>query len=147
MPRKRPKSLDAPVTTQVKRLEAWAYLRGDQWKRTYRFTLVNEFRIHITEAKNAIIHGLDTQNRYKEEKIYYFRKAIAELSIVESNMDIMIMDSFCIMSERDWSQAAAQIDDIRIAVSKLVNSLTHGVGGSESPNFGTEGESTDHKDA
>lgn len=147
MPRKRPKSLDAPVTNQAKRLEAWAYLRCDQWKRSYRFTLVNEFRIHITAAKNAIIHGLELQNRYKEEKIFHFRNAIAELSIVESNMDIMIMDSFCIMSEKEWSQAAQQIDDIRIGLSRLVNSLAHGVSGSELPNLGTEGDPSDHKDA
>jgi hypothetical protein len=147
MPRKRPKSLDAPVTNQVKRLEAWAYLRCDQWKRSYRYTLVNEFRIHITAAKNAIIRGLELQSRYREEKVYHFRSAFAELSIVESNMDIMIMDSFCIMSEKEWSQAAQQIDDIRIGLSRLVNSLTHNVGESELPNLGTEGDSFDHKDA
>lgn len=145
MPRKRPKSLDAPVTNQAKRLEAWAYLRCDQWKRTYRFTLVNEFRTHITAAKNAIIHGLELQNRYRDEKLYHFTNALSELSIVESNMDIMIMDNFCIMSEKEWSQAAAQIDDIRIGLSRLINSLNRGE--SEPLNFRTKGDSTDHKDA
>lgn len=128
-------------------LEAWAYLRCDQWKRSYRYTLVNEFRTHITEAKNAIIRGYELQNRYSDEKVYHYRTALAELAIVESNADIMIMDNFCIMSEKEWSQAAQQMDDIRIGLSRLVNSLTKGVGGSEPLNFGTAGDSTDHKDA
>ena len=50
MPRKRPKSLDAPVVVQIRKLEAWAYINADGWKKSYRYTLVNEFRSHITAA-------------------------------------------------------------------------------------------------
>ena len=148
MSRKRPESLDAPVVMQLRKLEAWAYLRCDQWKKSYRYTLVNEFRCHITTAKNNVITAFEMQNRYRDEKGYLYSHAMGELSIVESNMDIMIMDQFCIMSEKDWAEAAKQIDDIRIALSRLINSLSNkGTSGSESLNFGTESASAGHKDA
>lgn len=146
MPRKRPKSLDAPVVMTARRLEAWAYLRCDQWKKQYRYTLVNDFRSHITAAKNELIRGFELHNRFKGEKLYHYNLAQTELALTESCMDIMIMDEFCIMSEKEWAQAAMQIDEIRMGLSRLANSLTKGVGGSESSNCGTESVSANYKD-
>lgn len=131
---------------QLRQLEAWSYLRCDQWKKTYRYTLVNEFRTHITEAKNAVIRAFELQNKFREEKGYLYGLAVDELSIVESNMDIMIMNEFAIMSEKEWAQAAAMIDTIRVGLAKLINSLNR-VSGSEFPNLGTESASADYKDA
>ena len=122
-------------------------MRCDQWKKSYRYTLINEFRVHITEAKNAYFTGYDMLMRYRSDKAVLFSRAYAELTIVESNMDHMIADQFCIMSEKEWAQAAQMIDDIRVGLSRLLSSLTKGVGGSELPNFGTEGVSADYKDA
>ena len=147
MSRRRPKSLDAPVVMQIRQLEAWSYMRCDKWKKTYRYTLVNEFRSHITAAKNTVIRAFELPNRYRDEKGYLYSVAIGELSIVESNMDIMIMDQFCVMSEKEWAEAAKQIDDIRVALSRLLNSLSKGTSGSESPNLGTGSASAGHKDA
>lgn len=147
MSRRRPKSLDAPVVIQLRQLEAWAYKRCDKWKKTYRYTLVNEFRMHITTTKNTVIRAFELPNKYRDEKGYLYSVAMGELSIVESNMDIMIMDQFCVMSEKEWAEAAKQIDDIRVALSRLLNSLSKGASGSESPNFGTESASAGHKDA
>jgi hypothetical protein len=62
-------------------------------------------------------------------------------------MDHMIADQFCIMSEKEWAQAAEMIDDIRVGLSRLTSSLTKSVGGSELPIFGEEGVSADYKDA
>lgn len=139
MPRKRPKSLDAPVVVQIRKLEAWAYINADGWKKSYRYTLVNEFRSHITNAKNAVIRAFELQNKHREEKGYLYSVAMGELSIVESNMDIMIMDEIGVMSEKAWAQAAQQIDDIRIGLSRLINSLNaKGASGSECLNFGTD---------
>ena len=132
---------------QIRQLEAWAYMRCDKWKKTYRYTLVNAFRSHITAAKNTVIRAFELSNRYRDEKGYLYSVAIGELSIVESNMDIMIMDQFCVMSEKEWAEAAKQIDDIRVALSRLLNSLSKGTSGSESPNFGTGSASAGHKDA
>lgn len=146
MPRKRPKSLDSPIVVQARRLEAWAYLRCDQWKKQYRYTLVNEFRSHITEAKNEIIRAFELSNKFKKEKLYHYSKAQVELALTESNMDLMIMDEFGIMSEKDWAKAAMQIDDTRIGLSRLVYSLTKGVGGSDSPECAMGSASADYKD-
>lgn len=147
MPRKRPKSLDTDVARNLWKLEHWAYMRCDQWKRSYRYTLINEFRVHITEAKNAYIQAFDMLARFKREKAVPYSKAYGELSIVESNMDHMIADQFCIMSEKEWAQAAEMIEDIRVGLSRLTSSLTKSVGGSELPIFGEEGVSADYKDA
>lgn len=148
MLRKRPKSLDAPIVTQAIRLEMWAYKRADQWKRKYRYTLVHEFRLHITAAKNKIITAFELHARLRNEKLYHYNRAITELSIVESNMDIMIYDDFNVMSEKEWAECAALIDGIRAGVSRLINSLISKCdSGSESPNFGTGSVSADYKDA
>ena len=77
---------------------------------------------------------------------------MTELSIVESNMDIMIHDSFTVMSEKEWAQCATQIDGIRGGLARLINSLTknninNSDSGSDFPNFGTESASTGYKDA
>lgn len=146
MSRKRPKSLDAPVVIQVIQLEAWAYLRCDQWKKSYRYTLVNEFRTHITNTKNTIIRAFELSNKLKEEKSYLYSVALGELSIVESNMDIMIMNEINVMSEKEWAEVAKRIDDIRMALSRIQNSLNKGVGGSECLNFGTDSVSANYKD-
>ena len=147
MIRKRPKSLDAPVVNKAIQLEIWAYTRCDQWKRSYRYTLVNEFRQHITAAKNEIITAFELQARLRNEKLYHYSRAITELSIVESNMDIMIHDNFNVMSEKEWEDCAEKIDGIRDGLSRLINSLTKSASGSESPNFGTGSASADYKDA
>jgi hypothetical protein len=146
MPRKRPKSLDAPVVMQARRLEAWAYLRCDQWKKQYRYTLVNDFRCHITAAKNEIIRAFELPNRFKNEKLYHYSQSQVELALTESCMDIMIMDEFGIMNEKEWAQAAIQIDDIRMGLSRLASSLTKGVGGSESPELAMGSVSANYKD-
>lgn len=87
-------------------------------------------------------------NRYKEEKVQCFSATMGELSIVESNMDHMAAADLNIMSAKTWSEAASQIDSIRIELRKLINSLSaRSAGGSASLNFGTTGDSAGHKDA
>ena len=147
MSRKHPKSLDAPVVAQMRRLESWAYLRCDQWKKKYRYTLINDFRQHITSAKNNTIRAFELPNRYKDEKLYFYSQSQVELALTESCMDVMITDGFDIMSEKEWSQAAQQIDTIRIGLSRLASSLMKGVSGSESPDCGMERDTTNHKEA
>ena len=60
---------------QARRLEVWAYVRCDQWKRTYRHTLVNDFRKHITDAKNEIIRAFELPNKMRNEKAYHYNAA------------------------------------------------------------------------
>ena len=139
MPRKRPKSLDAPIVVQLRQLEAWAYIKGDGWKKSYRYTLVNEFRSHITNAKNVVIRAFELQNKHRDEKGYLYSVALGELSIVESNMDVMIMNEIGIMSEKTWAEAAAMIDSIRVGLTRLINSLNaKSTSGSEYLDFGKD---------
>lgn len=65
----------------------YAYVRGDKWKKSYRYTLIDEFRKHITFAKNAYIYGYEKLKRFRDEKEDCYMAAMAELSIVESNKD------------------------------------------------------------
>lgn len=148
MPRKRPKSLETEVYRKLWQLEHYAYVRCHMWKKSYRYTLIDEFRQHITAAKNAYILGYETLLRFRNEKTKCYNAAIAELSAVESNMDHMIADDIGIMSEKDWANAAVLIDSIRVELAKLINSLNaKGTGGSESLDFGTGSESAGNKDA
>lgn len=147
MPRKRPPCLDAPVVVDLRGLEKWAYLRCDEWKKAYRYTLINEFRCHITAAKNAVISAFELHSRMQREKANLYSAALGELAIVESNMDLMIDQEFNIMSGKQWSEAAKMIDNIRIALKRLMSSLGKGTSGSEPAIFGEQGVSAGYKDA
>lgn len=146
MPRKRPKSLDAPVVMQARRLEAWAYIRADEWKRKYRYTLIQEFRQCISRVKDSIIEGFELPNRYRNAKAERYTFAQIELAKAEGKMDLMVSPDFGVMNDKEWAQAAIMMDDIRTGLSRLVNSLNKGVGGSGSPDFGTGSVSADYKD-
>lgn len=146
MPRKRPKSLDAPVVMEARRLEAWAYCRADEWKRKYRYTLVQEFRTCISRAKDFIIEGFELPNRYRTAKMERYTAAQLELAKAEGKMDLMVADEIGVMSAKEWSECAIRLDEIRAGLSRLVNSLNKGVGGSESLNCGTGSVSADYKD-
>lgn len=135
---KRPKALDAPIVNQLIRMEAKAYVRADQWRKKYRYTLVTEFRQHITIAKNETIVAFELQARYRDEKLYHYNRALAELTMVEANMDVMIMDEIGVMGEKEWAEFAQQIYGIRDGLSRLISSLAKSAGGSESLNLGTE---------
>lgn len=145
---RRPKSIDAPVINSLIKLEMWAYIRCDQWKKKYRWTLVNDFRQHITNAKVEAITGFELHAKLRNEKMVHYSNAYAELAIVESDMNIMVHPDIMVMSEKEWSDCAIQIDNIRDGLSRLINSLAaKGAGGSESLNFGTESASASYKDA
>ena len=58
-PRKRPISLETDVYRKLWDLEHKAYLRAHAWKKSYRYTLIDEYRQHITFAKNAYITGYE----------------------------------------------------------------------------------------
>ena len=97
--RSRPRALDTEVVAQVLKLEAWAYLRGEAWKKYYRHSLIEEFRKSITSYAHS------------------------DLTEAESHMDLMIQPEFNIMSEKEWCHAAQLMDEIRVALHKLINSL------------------------
>lgn len=148
MSRKRPKSLETDVYRKLWLFEHWAYINICKLKKTYRYSLVEEFRQHVTFAKNSYIAGYELYARFRDEKLRFFTAAIGELSIVESNMEHMVTPDLNIMSEKMWADAAIQIDNIRIELKKLINSLNiKSSGGSEPLNFGTAGGSSGHKDA
>lgn len=148
MPRKRPKSLETEVYRKFRELEHWAYVNGVRWKKTFKYDLIKEFREHITLAKDAYIKGYEKLGRYSVEKAKCFRGAYEELAIVESNMDHMIAPDICVMSDKEWAQAASMIDDIRIALTRFTNSLNaKGIGGSDCPDCGMGRETADYKDA
>ena len=127
-------------------LERWAYIRADEWKKSYRYTLVNDFRTHISEAKCAIIKAFELPNKFKEQKLYLYSMAQGELSIIESDMDIMICDEVNVMSEKEWSRCEVMIEEIRVSLSKIQNSLRN-TSGSDSPDCGMGSVPTNHKDA
>ena len=62
MPRKRPKSLETDVYRKLWQLEHYAYVRGHLWKKSYRYTLIDDFRQHFTVANKEKIR--DSVNSY-----------------------------------------------------------------------------------
>lgn len=148
MPRKRPRSLDSKVVMQARELEKWVYIRGEQWKKKFRYSLVDEYRKCISKSKDEIITAFEMPNRWRARKQEHYAQAAIELAKAESRMDLMLMPEIGVMSDKEWAQAAAMIDDIRIALTRLTNSLNaKGIGGSDCPDCGMERETADYKDA
>src|SRR5574344_2361201 len=89
--RLRPKALDTEVAAQVLKLEAWAYLRGAQWKKLYKYDLIKDFRESITSARKNAIKALDLPMKLKDLKYKHFCMAHSDLVEAEACMDIMIL--------------------------------------------------------
>lgn len=133
---------------QARELEKWVYIRGEQWKKKFRYSLVDEYRKCISKSKDEIITAFEMPNRWRARKQEHYTEAAIELAKAESRMDLMLMPEIGVMSDKEWAQAAAMIDDIRIALTRLTNSLNaKGIGGSDCPDCGMERETADYKDA
>lgn len=133
---------------QARELEKWVYIRGEQWKKKFRYSLVDEYRKCISKSKDEIITAFEMPNRWRARKQEHYAQAAIELAKAESRMDLMLMPEIGVMSDKEWAQAAAMIDDIRIALTRLTNSLNaKGIGGSDCPDCGMERETADYKDA
>lgn len=133
---------------QARELEKWVYIRGEQWKKKFRYSLVDEYRKCISKSKDEIITAFEIPNRWRARKQEHYAQAAIELAKAESRMDLMLMPEIGVMSDKEWAQAAAMIDDIRIALTRLTNSLNaKGIGGSDCPDCGMERETADYKDA
>ena len=91
--RSRPRALDTEVVAQVLKLEAWAYLRGEAWKKQYRHTLIEEFRKSIPggesmsyeevqQAMQKIVPGTYpvTYKSAKEEALAMYEQELKESS-------------------------------------------------------------------
>ena len=69
----------------------WAYVRCDQWKRTYRHTLVNDFRKHITDAKNEIIRAdIIIKNKQQFAPVIKLQTAYDILRNADMNPDVVV---------------------------------------------------------
>lgn len=133
---------------RVRELEKWVYIRGEEWKKKFRYSLVNEYRCCISRCKDEIITAFELPLRFREDKRNHYIAAQIELAKAEARMDLMIMPEIGVMSDKEWAQAAMLIDDIRVMLSRLVNSLcSKGVGGSDFPECAMESETADYKDA
>ena len=115
--RKRPKSLETKVYQKLWNLEHLSYTRADSWKKSYRYTLINEFREHITFAKNS----------------YMDHMVMGDIGIVnkkEWSQIAGLIDSIRV--------------ELTKLINSLI---AKGAGGSESLDFGIESVSAGNKDA
>ena len=78
MPRKRPKSLETDVYRKLWQLEHYGYVRIHLWKKSYRYTLIDDFRQHITAAKNAYVLGYEILLRFRNDKVKCYNAAHGE---------------------------------------------------------------------
>ena len=76
---------------QARELEKWVYIRGEQWKKKFRYSLVDEYRKCISKSKDEIITAFEMPNRWRARKQEHYAQAAIELAKAESRMDLMLM--------------------------------------------------------
>lgn len=121
----RPKNkvLDTEVIRLCRKMEDAGYALYDLWKKSYRYTLVSDFRSDLREIRVNIIKAYTTDKRLPAGKLYYYGKAKAALANMECDMEHMVGGNINIMSYSQWAEFAENMDKVSGMVEKLVNTL------------------------
>ena len=121
----RPKNkvLDTEVIRLCRKMEDKGYELYDLWKKSYRYTLITDFKNDLRDIRVNIIKAYTTDKRLPAGKLYYYGKAKAALSNMECDMEHMVGGNINIMSYSQWAEFAEIMDKISGMVEKLVNTL------------------------
>lgn len=117
------KVLDTEIVKTCKRLEILTYRLIDKWKRQYRYTLVDEFRKHVENLREATICALRSNKNNVNQKLAYYDLSLCSLDNIEYLLEIMVSGSFNIISNNEYADFAIMVDDIGIMVDRLIRSL------------------------
>ena len=117
------KSFAAEVITHSRRMELKSYELCLKWKREFRYDLVKDFRETVSTIRRHLIYGYTTIDKYKDEKLFQYNRAQAELDELENIMWLMIQPQINIMSNIEWAEIAYEVDTINIMLEKLICSL------------------------
>lgn len=121
----RPKNkvLDTEVIRLCRQMERMGYEFYDKWKKSYRYTLVSDFRQDLREIRVNIIKAYTTDKRLPAGKLYYYGKAKGALANAECDMEHMVGNPVNAMSYSQWADFAEIMDKVSGMVDKLVSTL------------------------
>lgn len=117
------KVLDTEVVKLCKKLEIKTYELIDKWKKIYRYTLIESFRRHVENLREATICALRHDKNDKKQKLIYYNLSLESLDNIEYLLEIMVGPQFQIISNAQYSDLAIIIDDIGIMIDRLIHSL------------------------
>lgn len=121
--RRKNKVLETEVVRQCKELETRTYKLIDQWKKQYKYTLIESFRQHVENLRESTICGLRHDKTDKKQKLAYYNLSLCSLDNIEYLLEMMVGNSFQIMSNKQYADFAIIIDDIGIMIDRLIHSL------------------------
>lgn len=81
-------------------------------EKSYRYTLVSDFRQDLREIRVNIIKAYTTDKRLPAGKLYYYGKAKGTLANAECDMEHMVGNPVNIMSYSQWADFAEIMDKV-----------------------------------
>ena len=121
--RRKNKVLDTEVVNLCKKLEIKTYELIDKWKKTYRYNLIESFRKHVENLREATICALRHDKHDKMQKLIYYNLSLESLDNIEYLLEIMVSPNFQIITNTQYADFAIFIDDIGIMIDRLIHTL------------------------
>ena len=117
------KVLDTSIVHLCFRLELVAYTLMRIWKKEFKHTLIESFRKHVENLREATITALRIDQDNPAEKKRYYNLAAASLDNIEFMLELMVTNQLNIISNRHYSQIALILDEIGNSIDKLTHAL------------------------
>ena len=121
--RRKNKVLATDIVKQCFKLEMLTYSLIDKWKKQYKYTLIESFRKHVENLREAVICALRCRKQDKERKLYFYDLAMCSMDNIEYLLELMVSGSFNIISNKQYADFAIIIDDIGIMIDRLTRFL------------------------
>jgi hypothetical protein len=113
----------AQVVTISRRLEHDVYIISTRLNKNYKYNLITDFRAGVSRVRYYIRKGFALNLEYKDEKIYWYNQAQAELDNVEDYMWHMVQPDMQIITNKRWAFWAIMVDDLNRMLERLIYSL------------------------
>lgn len=117
------KVLETEVVKECRNLEVLTYALINKWKKTYRYTLTESFRRYVSNLRECVISGLRTDKTAPKVKMFYYDNGLCNLDNIEYLLEIMVSNSFNIISDKQFADFAILVDKIGGMIDKLMRSL------------------------
>jgi hypothetical protein len=117
------KVLSTDIVKQCFNLELLTYNLIDNWKKKYKYTLIEDLRKHVKELRECVICALRRDKNQIKEKLFYYDMSLYCLDNIEYLLEMMTQSSINVISNKQYADFAILVDDIGKSVDRLMHSL------------------------
>lgn len=121
--RKVDKVLDTEIIKEIRKMERAVRKFALMWKKTYRYTDIEDFRKEVKAARMNIIKAFTMDKHMYMGKLYYYGLAKGNICNIECDMEDLASKEMNVMSDKQWAELAIYLDTVNEMLDKLVSSL------------------------